>query len=193
MTHRISEWGANFIVGEEGFVDRIYADQGGKPTIGFGHLVVAGETFPARITRAEAIAIFQRDLARFDAAIGRLITYPTTQRQHDVLVSLAFNNGAGAIERSRFRRLLNAGDIGIVSRAPDGKPLYTRAMWEWADFNRVDGKVHPDLVVRRAREIAIFYAEHLRRMGATTDAPDLRDPTLSEVNFGKDPNDDDAA
>jgi GH24 family phage-related lysozyme (muramidase) len=187
---RLSEWGATFIHGKESFVDRVYLDQLGKRTIGWGHLVARGETFPARITRAEGDALFDRDIAWVEAAINRLVTYPVTQRQFDVLASLVFNLGDVKFARSDLLRKLNAGDIG-GRHGRDGKDLasYSGAMREWAEFRmgEKDGRkiVVPELVKRRRDEIAVFLEEHRRRSGNTPDAPDMRDPHLSEVTFGE--------
>lgn len=184
----ISDFGLSFIANEEGFVDHIYLDQVKRPTIGYGHLVQPGERFPARITREQGLALFRRDLATFEKAVEQLITYPLRQKQFDVLVSLAFNIGAGGLAKSRMRQKLNAGDIGAAVPDAKGALLYTGAMAEWFGFNKglLDGKVVvlDVLVKRRTREIGVFLEEHKRRDVDPATAPDLRDPTLSEV--GKD-------
>lgn len=190
----LSEFGLAFIAHEEGgFVDHVYPDQIGAPTIGFGHLIVAGETFPPIITHAEGLALFRRDLARFVACVNRCITYPCTQRQFDMLVSLAFNAGEEGLEHSLFRKAMNAGDIGTATQTAAGAWTYTGAMREWSTFRRgkVNGilQVLPVLVGRRRREIAVFLEEHAHRDRPLEGAPDMRDRTLSEVRFGEPPDD----
>lgn len=191
MTHAISSEGVVRILNEEDFVDHEYPDQLGKPSIAYGHLKQPGEVFPARITKAEGMALFQRDLATFEAAVNHCITYPLTQRQYDVLVSLAFNIGASRFEHSKLRQKLNAGDIGTLSGDPRKLESYTGALREWAEFRmgEIDKvpTVLPVLVRRRAREIAVFLEENAHRDVKPENAPDLRDPNRSELANDDDP------
>ena len=45
------------IAGFEGFRSTEYLDVAGNRTIGYGHLVGAGESFPGSLTRAEGLAL----------------------------------------------------------------------------------------------------------------------------------------
>ena len=86
-----------------------YTCPAGVLTIGYGSTgphVKPGMT----ITQAEADALLQQDLERFEKAVVELITVPLDQCEFDALVSFAFNCGAGALSESTLRRRLNAGE-----------------------------------------------------------------------------------
>ena len=48
---------------DEGFVPRTYIDSLGFQTIGFGHKLLKGESFPNGISRAEALELLEKDKA----------------------------------------------------------------------------------------------------------------------------------
>ncbi len=110
MTFRTSAGGIERIKMHEGFRPDVYLDQAGKPTIGYGHLIRAGESFPAAITEARARELLASDLGGAEAAVNGMVTVRITQAQFDALVSFVFNVGAEAFRTSTLRRLLNAGD-----------------------------------------------------------------------------------
>lgn len=110
MTYRTSAGGIERIKMHEGFRADVYLDQAGKPTIGYGHLIRAGESFPAAITEARARELLAADLGSAEAAVNALVTVRITQAQFDALVSFVFNVGTEAFRTSTLRRLLNAGD-----------------------------------------------------------------------------------
>ena len=94
-------------------------------------------------TRDEAAVALRRELEKFEAGVIRLTTVPLNQNQFDGLVSLTYNIGLGAIERSTIRRKLNAGD-------------YSGAASAFELWNKGGGRVLRGLVTRRAREAALF-------------------------------------
>jgi lysozyme len=126
----------------EGLRLTAYLCPAGVWTIGYGSTgphVREGMT----ITEAQADALLVQDLARFEAAVSRLVTVPLTDGQFGALVSLAFNIGIGAFGKSTLLRKLNAGD-------------YTGAQEQFHVWRRAGGKVLPGLVNRRAAEAALF-------------------------------------
>lgn len=136
----------NLIKQFEGFSSRIYLDAAGLPTIGYGHLLRAGEAemFKNGITEPVAQALLIKDVLRAEQAVLRLITVPLSNGQFDALVSFTFNLGGGALQRSTLRRKLNRGEYDEVP---------TEFMkWVWAGGRKLKG-----LVNRRAAE-AIMYA-----------------------------------
>jgi lysozyme len=175
---KLSDVGLVFIAKEEGFVDHVYLDQIGVPTIGYGHALAEGEHFPRTITEAQGRVMLARDVAEAEGAVSRAVTVPLTQSMFDALVSLVFNLGPGQVMDARsstLLRLLNAGD-------------YAGASLQFAAWRMGGGKVLPVLVGRRAREAALFIRDGLvvhRDVNPDT-APDLRDPCLSEPDFGRD-------
>ncbi|RPI74763.1 MAG: lysozyme, partial [Desulfobacteraceae bacterium] len=70
-----------------------------------------------------------------------------SQNQFDSLVSLVYNIGAGAFERSTLLRLLNQGD-------------YTGAANQFCLWNKAGGKILPGLIKRRCEETLLFLKEN---------------------------------
>ena len=102
--------GINMIKKWETFVGKVYDCPAGLPTIGYGHVVNKGETFPEQIQEQDAQDLLQRDLVRFETALNRL-ELNLTQCQYDACISLSYNIGIEAFKKSTLVRKLKAGDI----------------------------------------------------------------------------------
>jgi lysozyme len=139
---RTSDAGIALIKRFESFCANLYRCPAGKPTIGYGHVILPGEQF-GTITEAEAIELLRRDLAIAEAAVRRLITIPLAQSQFDALVSFTFNAGEGALERSTLRQRINQRD-------------WPKAASELRRWVHGAGKVLPGLVTRRDEEVALL-------------------------------------
>lgn len=101
------------LVAREALKTRAYKDSVGVWTIGVGHTSAAGPpavTAGLTITEAEALAIFDRDLVKFEATVDQAVTVPLADHERDALVSICFNIGQGAFARSTFVKRLNAAD-----------------------------------------------------------------------------------
>src|SRR5690349_8309851 len=94
-----SDAGIELIKRFEGFSPHIYKDIAGYPTIGYGHLVAADETFEA-VTPEQAGTLLRGDLAEAEEAIARHVTISLEQYQFDALVSFIYNVGSQAFEKS---------------------------------------------------------------------------------------------
>ena len=143
---RTSPAGRAFIGRHEGLRLSAYRDAAGIWTIGYGHTAAAGPPVPVAgmtITAAEADAILGRDLARFEAAVTRLVTVALSQSEFDALVSFTFNVGEGALGRSTLLKKLNAGDRAGAAA-------------EFGRWNKAGGRVLAGLTRRRAEERAMF-------------------------------------
>jgi len=103
--------GLQFIARHEGCVLHTYKDSAGKDTIGYGHLLRPGESFPDGITQGLAMAMLASDVAWAESGVNSIITSPMTQNQFDALVSFTFNCGTGALKASSIRSQFNAGNV----------------------------------------------------------------------------------
>jgi GH24 family phage-related lysozyme (muramidase) len=105
---RMSDSGLARIRQSEAFEAKSYDDGAGNATIGYGHLIRAGENYAAGITEADAVALFRQDVERVvNPALDR-ITIDLTQNQVDALGSFIFNVGTGGFLKSLLS-LINAG------------------------------------------------------------------------------------
>jgi lysozyme len=139
----ITQTGIDFIKRFEGFSCKVYICPAGYPTIGYGHVIRADETFNAAITEEAASALLRTDVSAAEAAVRRLINVPLTDGQFDALVSFTYNLGAGALQRSTLRRKVNRADHAAASAE--------FLKWVWAG-----GKKLPGLVKRRAAEAQLY-------------------------------------
>ena len=112
-------------------------------TIGYGHKLRAGESFPDGITRAAALELLALDVARVgEARVKRDIQFEVNQAQFDALVSLAFNLTWRSWQLAAAR--LNAGQ----------DPAAVFLLYVYGS-----GVKLPGLVIRRRRELALFNSQ----------------------------------
>lgn len=174
----LSQAGAAFIAGHEGFVPRWYLDPVGIPTIGIGFTWRSaafrkwwsenrpGQPFKAGATmsRAEAEAALIRIVAAEYAPPVNLLIAGRDVPQHafDAAVSVVFNCGAGALDW-RWAGALAAGDFKGAARLLRDTAVTAK------------GKRLPGLVRRRAEEAALLahgdYAGAAARLPKAVTAP----------------------
>ena len=131
----------------EGYERFPYSCPAGKLTIGYGHVIRPGETFPVKgLTESEATELLCKDLESFEARVLDLVTVPITQGQMDALCSFAYNLGAEKLKKSTLLRMLNN---GFYAQAADQFGLWVNA----------NGQKLPGLVKRRAAEKALFLGD----------------------------------
>lgn len=135
---RIDAAGLEFIKSFEGFRAEEYICPGGYSTIGYGHLIRSG-AYPNGISESEAEDLLLADTMRAESAIAKLIYVPLTLSQHTALTSFVFNLGAGALQRSTLRRVINRSEHDDVP--------HELMRWIWAG-----GRKLPGLIRRRAAE-----------------------------------------
>lgn len=152
----VSERGRKLIEQFEGLVLHAYQDVVGVWTIGYGHTdgVQPGDT----ISRDMADRMLSQDLgAIYGPAVKRVIgDAPTTQEQFDAMVSLTYNVGPGAFQRSTVARMHRAGNHQAAADA-------------FLLFNRAGGRELPALTRRRRAE-ADLYLSSPRPNSADIDA-----------------------
>lgn len=145
---KTSQAGIDLICRFEGFRSQKYFCAAGKPTIGYGHVILSSEHHlnAAKLTVTQAKAIMAKDLGKFENAVLKAIKVPVLQHQFDAMVSLAFNVGAGAFAGSTLVSKLNKKD-------------YQGAADEFLRWNKAGGKVLDGLTKRRVAERQLFLGE----------------------------------
>jgi lysozyme len=143
----VSQRGLDLLKSFEGLRLQAYDDGTGTWTIGHGltfypdsgRKVQQGDEIDAEA----AEELFAAAAGDFAADVGRLVHVPLSQQQFDALVSLAYNIGTGALEKSTLLQKLNAGD-------------YYGAADEFTRWNKAGGVTLSGLVKRRAAERTLF-------------------------------------
>lgn len=126
-----------------------YHDPVGYPTIGYGRLLSREKwadlaQWPP-VTVAEAKAMLDIDLARAVRSVLRLCPVALTDNQLSALADFAFNCGAGNLEISTLRRVVNRGEHDAVPAQ----------LMRWV---MAGGVKLPGLVRRRQAEAALYAA-----------------------------------
>ena len=111
---QISTEGIALIRSFEGCKLHTYPDQRGIPSIGIGHRLKLGESFPDGITEAQAGEMLRQDLFWAEHAVNVGVIVPLTVNQFSALVSFCFNVGSGNFHASMLLKLLNAGGYRSV-------------------------------------------------------------------------------
>ncbi|KAJ3037716.1 hypothetical protein HDV00_001365 [Rhizophlyctis rosea] len=144
-THHVTSGnGRKFIEGFEGYRANFYYDSAGVKTIGYGHACQPSSScnsIHAPLSRAQADALFAKDLKRYESSVNSLVKTALTQNQFDALVSFTYNLGAG-----NLRNIVPYLNKRQFKTATDHMLKYTHA----------GGKVLPGLVRRRKAEVALF-------------------------------------
>lgn len=135
--------GVNLIKHFERFSPVRYDAGDGLETIGYGHVVVAGERIPQRISESDAQRLLELDIAEKCDAEVNAIGANINQQQTDALYSLIFNIGAGAFRRSKTKAAIERGDLNAT-------------VAEWMGFKFSGGRVLPGLEKRRTIETQLY-------------------------------------
>ena len=114
--HRMSPQGLARIRQREAFVPSVYDDGVGNRTVGYGHMLRPGESFPGGLTDAQAQALFAKDVERIVNPVLDRIRIPLTQNQVDALGSFIFNVGPGNFTRSVLPNLNRGDHPGVIAR-----------------------------------------------------------------------------
>lgn len=145
---KLSDAGMALLGELEGFRGTKYLDQGGRPTIGFGHLIKPSDQFGNTITRELASAVLREDVEEAEEAINDLVTISLSQNEFDALVIFVYNIGRSALRSSTTLKVINSGNKRQV-------PKWLR---KWV-YVTIDGgaKLRSDgLENRREKEIELW-------------------------------------
>jgi lysozyme len=140
---QLSEAGLCLLRRFEGFRGRAYVDAAGLPTIGYGHRIVAAESFPDEITESRAAELLDRDVRAAELAVRRLVKVLLTQGQFDALVDFVYNLGAGRLAGSTLLARLNANN-------------YEAAAEQLLRWDHSGAEVLAGLKARREAEFALW-------------------------------------
>jgi lysozyme len=140
---QLSAEGLELIKTSEGFRSLVYRDVAGIPTIGYGHRVMPGESFPNGVSEEQATAILTSDVQEAEQAVTRLVTMALTQGQFDALVDFCFNLGATRLAGSTLLKELNAGH-------------YTYAAEQFLLWDHAGGAVVAGLEARRQADFQLW-------------------------------------
>jgi lysozyme len=100
----------DFVKRYEGYYTNTYICGGGKRTIGYGHVILEGETFSS-ITKAEARELLKKDLEYITHRVNELTwDLNLKQQEFDSLVSFAFNVGEGSLKKSDLLECIEDGE-----------------------------------------------------------------------------------
>lgn len=160
---KMSERGRAILVARESRRLAVYDDQGGRPTIGVGHLLTPDELatgtirigmdsipWSRGISVAQSNTLLDQDIAIHEGRVRQYVTANLKQCQFDALVSFSFNTPVRAFRDSTLIRMINQGDMADIPA-------------QFRRWNKVtlDGKkaISKGLIARREEEIKIWLGE----------------------------------
>jgi len=140
-----SQKGIDLIKKFEGFSDKEYICPAGKPTIGYGHVILANEYFQEPMTRRHVEILLKKDLKPREKSLNSFLKVNINQNQFDALISLMYNIGVDNFRKSTLLKFINE---RLFDKVPD---QFRR--WRFSN-----GKVLKGLVNRREEEIKLWLA-----------------------------------
>ena len=141
----ISQKGLDLIKKFEGFSDKEYICPAGKATIGYGHAILASESFEEPMTRKEAEDLLKKDLEPRQKSLNSFLKVNINQNQFDALISLIYNIGTGNFQKSTLLKFVND---RLFDKVPD----------QFRRWSYVNGKISKGLANRREEEIKLWLA-----------------------------------
>lgn len=134
----------------EGLKLKAYKDSVGIWTIGVGNITYAdgskvkqGDT----ITESKARELFESTACKFALKVNQMIKKEVTQNQFNALVSLAYNIGLGAFQKSTLLKLVN-------NNPNDANIAKEFLKWKFAGKVEIKG-----LLNRRIKESAVYFSK----------------------------------
>lgn len=152
---KLSASGGNFIRNYEAFRSVPYKDIVGYTTWGFGHKRVGTEPVPRSITRVDALALFERDIAPFEAILNRALKVQLNQNQFDAMMSLLYNTGPGVPGIKDGVIVLKSGKPSTLLTDVNNR-AFDLAAAEFPKWDNAGGKEVDGLLARRKMERVVF-------------------------------------
>jgi len=141
----ISQKGLDLIKKFEGFSDKEYICPAGKATIGYGHVILASESFEEPMTRLEAENLLKKDLEPRQKSLNGFLKVNISQNQFDALMCIIYNIGVGNFQKSTLLKFIND---RLFDKVPD----------QFRRWSYVNGKISKGLANRREEEIKLWLA-----------------------------------
>lgn len=142
MTNKTNQKGIDLIIGFEGLRLNTYLDEGGVPTIAYGH-TGTDVKLGMKITPVQAVQYLMEDLKDFEGYVNNLVFAALNSNQFSALVSFIYNEGNKHFIQAGFPKALNAGN-------------YDSAASIFPRYAAVAGKHNDGLYKRRLAEQALF-------------------------------------
>lgn len=153
---KISEKGINLIKKWESFRSKPYLDASGTPTIGYGNTFYTNgkkvTMQDAPITQAQGENLLKEVVKSFENAVNQAVKVHLNQSQFDALVSLCYNIGAGAFQRSTL--------LKIINQNPDNEEIID----EFMRFVYSKGQKLRGLENRRKEEVALYFSSSKKKV-----------------------------
>lgn len=148
MNKGIQQSTVDFVREEEGFRNDVYKDIAGKDTVGVGHLVLPtdGLSHGDTISNTEVDSFLKQDLKIAEAQIKKDVKVPLNQNQFDALISLVFNIGIGAFNKSTLLKFIN--------QEKEEQDIRNA----WMAWKFVKGSQSNALESRRERELELYFS-----------------------------------
>lgn len=145
---KLNKQGYDLIKQFEGLRLNAYQDSAGIWTIGYGNINYEDFTKVKKgdkVSQQRAEEIFKFFADRFARQVDAVITKPVTQNQFNAVVSLAYNIGISAFQKSTLLRKLNANPNDSTIRN------------EFLKWVNAGGKKIQGLVNRREKEARLYF------------------------------------
>ena len=156
----LSAAGLELLKRSEGFRNQTYKDLAGFPTIGYGHRILASESFPGGIDEAQGTELLAGDVRAAGQAVQRLVKVALAQGQFDALVDFCFNLGSARLAASTLPRELNIG-------------RYDAAAEQLLCWDHAGDRENAGLKARREAEFHLWHGDDFR-LQAAAQRPALR-------------------
>jgi len=114
-------------------------------SIGLGHQIQTNESYlmTALLNDEQVLEIFKKDIEEIRNSMNKSLKVPLNKNQQLALLSLRYNIGGPAFDKSTLLRILNSKD-------------YNGASLRFAEWRLSEGKINQGLVNRRERERQLF-------------------------------------
>jgi len=149
--YKINQEGLEIIKERESFEAFPYVCPAGKPTIGYGHVILPGENFKYGISKKEGEELLRKDCLKAENLVRQSVKVPLNINQFSALVSLAFN-----IRNFENLGLIKNINDGIRKNDPEWRQVYWEQYSKARDPKTLLLKVLKGLLIRRQKEYKLF-------------------------------------